>query len=241
MTRPGTVEPPRHEHDQPPRHGDARGGTGPARVRARVTPRRLFDRSNVPVEERERLAGSLGARLRAVRVRAGLSVRELADAAGCATSTVRRLERGEMRPRPSMLRSLAEVLRPSRPAPLTRELCDLAGGSLRPDTAAGIAARARRVRRARLRYGRLVRREQDLTSASLRISARALSAADVSALDLTADVSEGQLRRHEQVLTRIRADLDAVDALRREAARLDVAIARHPRSRGARSNAVTSP
>ena len=50
------------------------------------------------------------ARLRDVRVRAALSQRDLAKAAGVAHTTIVRLENGDPNPYPSTVRKLAEAL-----------------------------------------------------------------------------------------------------------------------------------
>ncbi len=98
--------------------------------------------------ERAELAAGVGALLRTARVEAGLSVRGLAAASACASSSVSRLERGLRRPRPSMLAALAGVLDPGG-TQLRERLVSAAGRHLREDTAAGLRARRRRVRRLR--------------------------------------------------------------------------------------------
>lgn len=47
--------------------------------------------------------------VRSIRADAGLSIRALADAAGVATSTVHRIERGQLRPTVETLRQIAEA------------------------------------------------------------------------------------------------------------------------------------
>jgi transcriptional regulator with XRE-family HTH domain len=103
--------------------------------RVRVTP--------TPAE-RARLAEVLGGLLRSERLAAGWSLRRLAKAVGCATSTVRRLQAGQLRPRESLLWSLATVIAVDDPAPLAARLLEAAGPSLQPDTDGSVRRRNRR-------------------------------------------------------------------------------------------------
>jgi transcriptional regulator with XRE-family HTH domain len=82
--------------------------------------------------------------------------------AGCAPSTISRLERGLVRPRPSMLAAIAEVPSPDDPDGLAAALCAAAGPSWRPDAAGGVRARRRRSRRVRLRRYRWATSAQKL-------------------------------------------------------------------------------
>ncbi|WP_246609831.1 helix-turn-helix domain-containing protein [Nonomuraea rhizosphaerae] len=84
--------------------------------------------------ERDRLVATLGATLRALRARYGLSTRRLALRAATSRSTITRLERGERRPRRSMLSSLALALDPDAHLELLEVLVAAAGPSLRPET-----------------------------------------------------------------------------------------------------------
>lgn len=97
--------------------------------------------------EQARLASTVGAVLRSARTSAGLSCRQLAARAGCAASSVSRLERGVRRPRPSLLSVLAAQLDPGGEAGLAAKLIWATGTSLRDDTKAGLRARRRRTRR----------------------------------------------------------------------------------------------
>lgn len=62
--------------------------------------------------ERSRLRADLGLLLASERVAAGLSQRALAEAAGVAEASVKRLENGRVRPSETMMRALAVALRP---------------------------------------------------------------------------------------------------------------------------------
>jgi transcriptional regulator with XRE-family HTH domain len=98
--------------------------------------------------ERAQLAAGFGSELRSARIGAGLSCRQLAARAGCASSSVSRLENGLRRPRPALVGALGGVLDPCG-AGLVDRLNAAAGGSLRPDTSTGLRARRRRTRRAK--------------------------------------------------------------------------------------------
>lgn len=109
-----------------------------------------FDAAVVPPDEGDHLADGVGALLAAARHRAGLTRPALAVAAGCSSTMVDNLERGQRRPRRSLLAALAAVLAPlDDGAALTRDLVAAAGDSLRPDTAASLRRRARAVEAAR--------------------------------------------------------------------------------------------
>jgi transcriptional regulator with XRE-family HTH domain len=84
--------------------------------------------------ERERLARTLGATLRTLREAHELGTRRLAQRAACARSTVTRLERGERRPRASLLAHLAYAMNPGDPEPLREVLIAAAGESLAPES-----------------------------------------------------------------------------------------------------------
>lgn len=63
-----------------------------------------------------------------------MGTRRLAERAACARSTVTRLERGERRPRASLLAHLAYAMNPDDPEPLRDVLIAAAGGSLVPES-----------------------------------------------------------------------------------------------------------
>ncbi|MFG2021101.1 helix-turn-helix domain-containing protein [Actinomadura geliboluensis] len=84
--------------------------------------------------EREQLARTLGATLRTLREAHGMGTRRLAVRAACARSTVTRLERGERRPRASLLAHLAYAMNPDDPEPLRDVLIAAAGPSLVPES-----------------------------------------------------------------------------------------------------------
>lgn len=85
-------------------------------------------------DEREQLARTLGATLRTLREAHGMGTRRLAERAACARSTVTRLERGERRPRASLLAHLAYAMNPDDPEPLREVLIAAAGRSLVPES-----------------------------------------------------------------------------------------------------------
>jgi transcriptional regulator with XRE-family HTH domain len=99
---------------------------------------------SVPGEERRTLARTFGELLRSRRLNLPLTVAELSRRAGISISHLYYLERGERRPRPSMLLSLANVLAPDDAANLAAEFEHAAGASLRPNTTRGERRRARR-------------------------------------------------------------------------------------------------
>lgn len=107
-------------------------------------------RGHVPPDEREHLAATLGELLRRERRAAGWSTRGLARAVGCARSTIRRLQAGQLRPRESLLRCIASVIAVDDPKPLAAKLIDAAGTSIRPDTDGTSRQRSKRANAALL-------------------------------------------------------------------------------------------
>ncbi|ONH59665.1 hypothetical protein CcI49_17135 [Frankia sp. CcI49] len=106
-------------------------------------------------EEAQRLRSGLGAELRQLREAAGLSTRLLAARTGVSRRMVRDLEGGARRPRVETLRRLAGALAPNSAERVFGKLVDLAGESVRPDTARSLRQRRRAARRAqRLAGGR---------------------------------------------------------------------------------------
>lgn len=227
-TAPQRARPTTTQH-QAPADDDA-GRSGVARAGGRVTSPRRFDRAHVPPSERARLASSLGPVLLAARRRVRLSVRGLAEEAGCSPRTVLRLEHGEVRPRRSLLASLAEVLDPADAVGLTSRLCAAAGGSLRPDTTASLRARRRRARRGLLDYARAVRRHGELIDARVRVVCQPYDDAVTAALDRGGrdDATADDLAREAWALRQIAAGLDVVDALDQQGRVLAARIARRP-------------
>ncbi len=66
--------------------------------------------------------GSLGQRLQSVRIRRGLSLRSLADTAGCTASTISQIENGRSLPSVTLLVTLCDLLRISADDLLGRQL-----------------------------------------------------------------------------------------------------------------------
>lgn len=132
------------------------------RAGARVGHR--LNQAHVDETERAHLTAGVGARLRAARTAAHLSQRGLARVAGCASSTVTRLESGQRRPRRSMLAALCAVLDPDGTAGLLPALVLAAGESLAVETPGGTRRRTRRVRVAS------ARRRMDLRRAHHKIT-----------------------------------------------------------------------
>lgn len=92
--------------------------------------------------ERHRLVVTLGATLRSLRGFYGMSTRQLARRSATSRSTITRLERGERRPRRSLLSSLALGLDPDEHLRILELLVKAAGPSLRAES--GYSTRRRR-------------------------------------------------------------------------------------------------
>lgn len=108
--------------------GGARVGVSPrARVMRNENEGNGCDRS-------EDLA-RVGSLVRALRLECGLTMSALARRSAVAPSTISRLERGELRPRPSLLTVVASGLDPDRQRELREMLLAAAEGCLAPDTA----------------------------------------------------------------------------------------------------------
>ncbi len=121
-----TTQPPSRP-DKKSREPDA-AALQPGSSRARtVRSRDSFDRSQDDLAR-------LGALVRALRLEHGLGTRALARRATACRSTIQRLERGQLRPRPSLLQAIAWGLDPDRAPKLRRQLLDAAGENLAPDT-----------------------------------------------------------------------------------------------------------
>lgn len=89
-------------------------------------------RGIVPPAEREALAAGLGAELRKLRAKAGLTQARVAGLCGMDVSTVKRFERGALRPTLHALGALARTLAPEGAERLVMgKLVALAGGSAR--------------------------------------------------------------------------------------------------------------
>lgn len=131
--------------------GNATPTTGRSRARDGLPlPDRPVATGRVPPDESARLAATLGELLHRERTAAGWSTRRLAAAVGAARSTIRRLETGQRRPRPSLLKCIASVLAVDDPKPLADRLIAAAGDSIRADTDGTIRYRNRRANAALL-------------------------------------------------------------------------------------------
>lgn len=127
--------------------------TGATTARARV--------ADPTGAERARLARGLGMLLTAERTGRGWSFADVAGRAGCHESTVRRLEAGIVRPSETLLRALAEALRPDG-SPV-----DVAVLDLRLQRAAGDSVRRwRRTRPLSARRTRTYARAAELLEAA---------------------------------------------------------------------------
>lgn len=174
--------------------------------------------------EREHLAATLGALLRRLRTEAGLSVRALADRSTVAESTIERLEAGTRRPRPATLGAIAYGLNPARAVELAELLAAAAGPSLRPDTAAGLRQRARRLAKARREAG-VARWQVWQESEAARCAAAALSTQALARLPLGAGPEAAEVAEHLAVLDRAARLQDRAERLR------DVLKTAHPLER----------
>lgn len=236
-----TASPPTHggrgEHDRfrpvaDQERARARAGAGLARGRASGG-RGAWIGHIPPPAERERLAGSLGSMLRALRAERGLSIRRLAERSAVAASTITRLERGERRPRPSLLAAIGFALAPDRSDELTARLIAAAGPSLRPDTEGSVRRRARRMERARRaarrEAWRMERAAADARSEGIRTLARVLRRAPLH-LAFEPDLTPGELERAERLLAALAVAQQRAERLLAAAGELTAALARprHP-------------
>lgn len=158
---------------------------------------------NVPHDERETLASGFGELLNRRRRSRDWTVAELARRSGTSATHIYRLQRGERRPRPSLIANLARALDPDDWENLSAELEDAAGDSLRSDTTRGQRRRARQEERARKALERLPdlrkRLERQLAKAQetqARIDRR--RAAEPTDADILLQVAELDRRAAEQ-------------------------------------------
>lgn len=119
----------------------ATGNVAPLRARA-------HDTLPVPLGPVAADGQALAVLLQRLRAESGLSTRRLAERAVVARTTVQRLERGQIRPRPSTLGLLAAALDPDRRAEILGQLVDAAGEHVAPDNEAWSRYKGRRVRKA---------------------------------------------------------------------------------------------
>lgn len=221
----------------------ARDGSAPGVLaRTGLSDRRWSDRSFQPGEaERAALVAGFGAELRAARLGAGLSMRQLSARAGMCKSSISQLECGLRRPRRSMLRSLADGI--MREAPdvgyaerLEARLIEAAGPSIREDTAASVAMRRRRRRRAGLRMYRVAQKATALDRESMAMFNESCNAMDpaIIAASVAPGASAAAVEREAAMLTRVERMLDASRALREQSERMREGLDRlkPPRARG---------
>jgi transcriptional regulator with XRE-family HTH domain len=114
-----------------------RSGVPAARARARYAP---GSAANDPASGQ-----ALGALLRQLRTERGMGTPRLAERAGVARSTIQRLERGQIRPRPSTLAWIAGALDPDRRDEIRGRLADAAGDGIAADADGWLRYRAGRV------------------------------------------------------------------------------------------------
>jgi transcriptional regulator with XRE-family HTH domain len=119
--------------------GDPATGSGvtAARARARYAPGSAAN---------DAASGqALGALLRQLRTERGMGTPRLAERAGVARSTIQRLERGQIRPRPSTLAWIAGALDPDRREEIRGRLVAAAGDGIAADADGWIRYRAGRM------------------------------------------------------------------------------------------------
>lgn len=141
---------------------DKRGADRPSRARVRCAPGSAAPRRSD--------GQTLGELLRQLRTEHGLSTRRLAERAGVARSTIQRLERGEIRPRPSTLGWVAGAIDPDRRKEIRDQLVAAAGDELAAHSEAWSRRQVHRVNQ-RLQQGLVPRpvawdRQMRLTAAS---------------------------------------------------------------------------
>lgn len=167
------------------------------------------------------LVATFGAELRAARLAAGLSMKQLSARAGMCRSSISQLENGLRRPRRSMVQALADGI--EREAPdvgyaerLADRLIEAAGSSIRPDTAASVAMRRRRRRRAGMEMYRIGQRATALDRASQDLFRDSCNALDVRliAASVAPGASEAAKDREAEMLARVCRMLDESRALR---------------------------
>lgn len=211
-------------------------------ARTDVSDRRWSDRLYQPgAEERAVLVATFGAELRAARLGAELSMRQLTVRAGVAKSSISQLEAGLRRPRRSMVHALADGI--EREAPdvgyaerLAARLIEAAGSSIREDTPASLVMRRRRRRRAGLAVYRVAQKVTALDRASMDTFVESCHALDVSviAASTAPGASLAEMQREADMLTVVERLLGRSRSLREESRRASESLDRMkpPRARG---------
>ncbi len=85
--------------------------------------------------------------MRALRTQRGLSTRALARRSAAARTTIQRLERGQLRPRRTLLSAVAMGIDPDRQKEILEQIATAAGESVAPDTDGTRRWRRRRIER----------------------------------------------------------------------------------------------
>jgi len=185
--------------------------------------KRSFD-DGVPGDvEREFLASGVGAALLGARTAAGWSASKLARHSGVHHWSIRRVELGLRRPRPALLRRLADELDPDGNFGLFDELVKEAGDSLRLDTAAGTDARRRRYRRAGRRRYRLFVQSQAMDQSAMEIRCAPWNLDQLMPVLLAAErpgAPQQVIDFAMQTYARMNAELDHIHDLERRADRI---------------------
>lgn len=153
--------------------------------------------------------------LRELRTGRGLTVSRLADRAGVNRATVQRLERAQIRARPSTLRWLAVALDPARHAEVHRQLAEAAGTEVGEDSEAWSRRHTRLMAR-RLAEGRAPLHPAWEQWIRLTAASEAMWHAALGLLDR----ADSEFRRRDRDGTLIRRLLAAADELQDEARQL---------------------
>ena len=159
---------------------------------------------------------TLAALLKQLRAESGLSTRRLAERAVVARTTVQRLERGQIRPRPSTLGRIATALDPDRRAEILEQLVAAAGENIAADSNGWSRYQRRRVSKALL-AGRLPMRAADARRIRLSVTSEAMFTASGNLTDMAAAAIDDPGSRCRDLLNLAEALGDESDLLGKEA------------------------